>query len=175
MSAKERDAVPADTGLVRKALHGARAGDSAGVHFLYVRYATEVQGYVAGFLGDDEDAAEITESIFADLPGAIAEEGREEAPFWVQISAIARTAVLDHLRARNGAGVSPSHEETEKLRRAFEVLPDEEREVLALRHVAHLTTGEVARALDAPESTVRDLDRHGQEALRAKLAELSPE
>ena len=70
------------------------------LHFLYVRYADDVQGYVETIVRDRHEAEDITQDVFAKLIGAIARYEQREAPFAAWLRLIARTAALDHLRGR---------------------------------------------------------------------------
>jgi RNA polymerase sigma-70 factor, ECF subfamily len=65
-----------------------------------------------------------------------------------------------------------SSERLESLRTALDRLPEDQREVLILRHVAGLTPGDIADALDRTESSVRGLHHRGRVALKAALREL---
>ena len=68
------------------------------LHFLYVRYADDVQGYVESIVRDRHEAEDITQDVFAKLIGGIARYEQREAPFAAWLRLIARTAALEHLR-----------------------------------------------------------------------------
>jgi RNA polymerase sigma-70 factor (ECF subfamily) len=86
--------------LLAKAIAAAKAGDVSALHFLYVRYADDVQGYVRSIVRDRHEAEEITQDVFAKLIGAIARYEQREAPFAAWLMRVARNAALDHLRGR---------------------------------------------------------------------------
>src|SRR4029079_3049221 len=86
--------------LTRKAVARAKAGDSEGLHYLYVRYADDVRRYVAGFIRDHHEAEDITQNVFAKLMTAINKYEEREVPFDAWILRVARNAALDHLRAK---------------------------------------------------------------------------
>jgi RNA polymerase sigma-70 factor (ECF subfamily) len=89
----------ADCGtLLAKAIASAKEGDVSALHFLYVRYADDVQGYVETIVRDRHEAEDITQDVFAKLIGAIARYERREGSFAAWLRLIARTAALDHLR-----------------------------------------------------------------------------
>lgn len=172
-----------NSGLVAKAIEMAKAGDQEGLHFLYVRYAEDVQRYVASFVHDHHEAEDITQNVFAKLMKAIRKYEQREVPFAAWIMRVARNAALDHMRARraipteevriadNGqaqVGVDRGHD----LRHALEELPEDQREVLVLRHIAGLSPVEIASALKKSESSVHGLHHRGRRTLRAKLVEL---
>ena len=48
--------VSGDSRLTRLAVQKAKAGDSEGIHYLYVRYADDVRRYVATFVKDQYEA-----------------------------------------------------------------------------------------------------------------------
>jgi RNA polymerase sigma-70 factor, ECF subfamily len=109
----------ADCGtLLAKAIAGAKEGDVSALHFLYVRYADDVQGYVESIVRDRHEAEDITQNVFAKLISAIARYEQREAPFAAWLMRIARNAVLDHLRSRRQipfAEVRTSDERHEQL------------------------------------------------------------
>jgi len=61
---------------------------------------------------------------------------------------------------------------SQSLREALGQLPDDQREVLVLRHIAGLSPGEIADRLGKTESSVHGLHHRGRGALRAALVEL---
>lgn len=169
--------------LVQQAVERAKAGDSEGLHFLYVRFAPDVHRYVNSFVHDHHEAEDITQNVFAKLMTGIGKYEQREAPFAAWIMRVARNAALDHLRARRAIPtedvrvadtdqVPARLDRNQDLRHAFEQLPDEQREVLVLRHVAGLSPVEIAVALEKTESSVHGLHHRGRRALQAKLVEL---
>ena len=143
---------------LRRAIAATKSGDTSALHFLYVRYADDVRNYVRSIVRDPHDAEDITQDIFAKLMRAIGKYERREVPFTAWILRVARNAALDHMRGRRlvpSEEVHPSDEGYEQvgverlrsLREALQRVPEDQREVLALRH-------------------------RGRGALRAALAEL---
>lgn len=59
----------------------------------------------------------------------------------------------------------------DRLQRALEKLPEEQREVFLLREISGLTFREVAQIMDAPLPTIKSRMRYALEALRRELAE----
>jgi RNA polymerase sigma-70 factor, ECF subfamily len=172
-----------NSGLVAKAVKLAKAGDSEGLHFLYVRYAPDVQRYIASFVKDHHEAEDITQNVFAKLMTAIHKYEQREVPFAAWIMRVARNAALDHMRARRAIPTEEvriadsgqdqvSVDRGQDLRHALEQLPEDQREVLILRHIAGLTPVEIASTLQKSESSVHGLHHRGRRTLRAKLAEL---
>jgi RNA polymerase sigma-70 factor, ECF subfamily len=170
--------------LERSAIAAAKRGEWDAIHYLYVRYADDVLAYVRSILGDHHAAEDVTQNVFAKLMGAIQRyEERGAIPFAGWIMRVSRNAALDHLRARRQIPVEevrtadPGDEGRELERRqclkaALATLPEEQREVLVLRHVLGLSPPEIAERLKKTESSVHGLHHRGRAALRAALIEL---
>jgi RNA polymerase sigma-70 factor (ECF subfamily) len=169
--------------LLRRAIAATKAGDITALHFLYVRYADDVRGYVQSIVREPHDAEDITQNVFAKLSKAILKYEQREVPFAAWILRVARNAALDHMRSRrlvpcdevrtSDEGYEQiGFERSQSLRQALERLPEEQREVLVLRHVAGLSPGEIAERLDKSEGSIHGLHHRGRRALRAALLEL---
>jgi RNA polymerase sigma-70 factor (ECF subfamily) len=173
----------ASSHLTRQAVARAKAGDPEGLHYLYVRYADDVLRYVTSFVRDHHEAEDITQNVFAKLMTAIKKYEQREVPFDAWILRVSRNAALDHLRARRAI---PTEEVRQvdvgrtqtgldrgrALRQALEELPEDQREVLVLRHIVGLSPVEIAGALEKTESSVHGLHHRGRRSLRASLVEL---
>lgn len=172
-----------ESDLVQRAVAHAKAGDPEGIHFLYVRYSPDVLRYVNSVLHDLHEAEDITQNVFAKLITTIGKYEQREVPFTAWILRVARNAALDHMRAKraiptedvriadNGraqVGLDRSH----ALREALADLPEDQREVLVLRHIVGLSPVEIATALDKTESSVHGLHHRGRRTLQANLEEL---
>ncbi len=172
-----------DSRLVQQAVRRAKQGEMDAMHFLYVRYATDVQRYVNSFVHDEHEAEDITQNIFAKLIKAIAKYEERDVPFTAWILRVSRNAALDHIRARRAIpteevrGADDGHTQTsfnrgQDLRQALERLPDDQREVLVLRHIVGLSPLEIADTLGKTESSVHGLHHRGRRTLKANLVEL---
>ena len=174
---------PGNSHLVQEAIERAQAGDSEGLHFLYVRYAADVQRFVNSLVKDHHEAEDITQNVFAKLMKAIKKYEQREVPFVAWIMRVARNAALDHMRARraipaeevriadNGqaqVGIDRGRD----LRHALDQLPEDKREVLILRHIAGLSPVEIAATLEKSESSVHGLHHRGRRSLQATLVEI---
>jgi len=170
-------------GLTREAVARAKAGDSEGIHYLYVRFADDVLRYVNSFVHDSHEAEDITQNVFAKLMTAIGKYEERDVPFDAWILRVARNAALDHLRARRAipteevriadtGRAQTSLDRGRALRQALEELPEDQREVLVLRHIVGLSPVEIAGTLDKSESSVHGLHHRGRRTLRASLVEL---
>jgi RNA polymerase sigma-70 factor (ECF subfamily) len=175
-----------DSRLVQQAVVRAQQGDPEGLHFLYVRFAPDVQRYVNSVVHDHHEAEDITQNVFAKLLTAIGKYERREVPFAAWILRVARNAAFDHMRARRAipteevrvadTGMAQTGiDRGRDLRDALEDLPEDQREVLVLRHIVGLTPIEIATALGKTESSIHGLHHRGRRTLRANLVDLGAE
>lgn len=173
----------ADSRLVQDAVAHAKAGDPEGLHFLYLRYAPDVERYVNSVVHDRHEAEDITQSVFAKLITTIGKYEQREVPFTAWILRVARNAALDHMRARRAipsedvrvadtGQAQVSIDRSRALREALEGLPEDQREVLVLRHIVGLSPLEIAATLEKTESSVHGLHHRGRRSLKASLSEL---
>jgi RNA polymerase sigma-70 factor, ECF subfamily len=169
--------------LLARAIARTKAGDIGALHFLYVRFADDVCGYVASIVRNRHEAEDITHTLFVNLLTKIQRYEQRDVPFAAWILRVARNAALDHVRARRDVPVeevrrSDEGREDEDLERcqslklALDRLPSEQREVLVLRHIAGLTPVEIAQRLGKTESSIHGLHHRGRGALQAALREL---
>ena len=160
----------------------AKEGDTSALHFLYVRYADDIRGYVCSIVRDPHEAEDITQNVFAKLMTSILRYERRETPFAAWILRVARNVALDHVRARRQipfAEVRTSDnghhqidfERLESIREALRQLPEEQREVLVLRHIAGLTPGEIAERMGKSEGSIHGLHHRGRVVVQAALHE----
>jgi RNA polymerase sigma-70 factor (ECF subfamily) len=177
------DARRAPDELVYEAVAAAKVGDMSALHFLYARFADDVCAYVRSIVRDPHAAEDITQNVFAKLMKAIHKYERRNVPFAAWIIRVARNVALDHIRASRQiplAELRTSDEGYEQvgferalsLLEAVARLPDDQREVLVLRHVAGLSPGEIAERLGKTEASIHGLHHRGRGALRAALREL---
>jgi RNA polymerase sigma-70 factor (ECF subfamily) len=173
----------ADSRLVQDAVKHAKAGDPEGLHFLYLRYAPDVQRYVNSVVHDSHEAEDITQGVFAKLITTIGKYEQREVPFTAWILRVARNAALDHVRARraiptedvriaDSGQAQVSIDRSRALREALDDLPEDQREVLILRHVVGLSPMEIAETIGKTESSVHGLHHRGRRSLKTNLTEL---
>ena len=170
-------------GLLESAIVRAKQGDTDALHYLYVRYADDVYGFVNSIVRDSHAAEDITQNVFGKLMSGIRRYERREVPFSAWIIRVARNAALDHMRARRQIPVEEvrlddegheqiGYERSQCLRAALMRLPLDQREVLVLRHLAGLTPGEIAKRLGKTEASVHGLHHRGRGTLQTALREL---
>jgi RNA polymerase sigma-70 factor, ECF subfamily len=169
--------------LLDSAIARAKQGDIDALHYLYVRYADDVYGFVNSIVRDAHAAEDITQNVFGKLMTAIHKYEPREVPFAAWILRVARNAALDHVRARrqipfedvrtdDGGHEEDGLERLECLRDALTRLPREQREVLVLRHVAGLSPGEIAERLGKTEGSIHGLHHRGRSAVQQTLREM---
>ena len=172
-----------DRDLERRAIAAAKAGDWDAVHYLYSRYADDVQRFVRSIVRNHHDAEDITHEVFAKLIKAIQKYEERETPFAAWILRVARNAGLDHLRSRRQIPVEEvritdegreqtSYELSRALKAALADLPESQRQVVVLRHIAGLSPNEIAERLGKTESSIQGLHHRGRAALKGSLREL---
>jgi RNA polymerase sigma-70 factor, ECF subfamily len=178
------DGQPRERRVVTQAVARAKAGDQEAVRFLYMRYADNVYGYVRSIVRDHHEAEDVTQHVFAKLMTALPKYEQREVPFAAWILRVARNVALDHMRQRRAIPceevreLEPSRDEGSDaqqtsliLREALEDLPEDQREVLVLRHLVGLSPGEIAGRLDKSEPSIHGLHHRGRGALRNTLVE----
>jgi RNA polymerase sigma-70 factor, ECF subfamily len=169
--------------LVTQAVARAKTGDMSAVHFLYVRFADDVFGYVRSIVQGTADAEDITQNVFAKLGRGIHKYEPRQVPFRAWILRVARNAALDFLRARRQIPVEEVRiddasdlelcaERVRALREALSRLPPAQRDVLVLRHLVGLSPVEIANRLGKTEGSIHGLHHRGRSALQLALREL---
>jgi RNA polymerase sigma-70 factor (ECF subfamily) len=173
----------AETRLVSRAITAAQAGDRAALGFLYARYSENVCGYVRSILHDQHDAEDVTQQVFAKLIRSICKYEEREVPFLAWILRVARNAAIDHVRGQrlipveevrvtdNGAANprAPGRK-MDDLAEALSTLPEDQREVLVLRHFAGFSPTEIATQMERSEGSIHGLHHRGRRALQAELS-----
>jgi RNA polymerase sigma-70 factor (ECF subfamily) len=175
------DGPAGDRLAVAQAVARAKAGDDEALRFLYVRYADNVYGYVRSIVRDDYEAEDVTQHVFAKLMTVLPKYQERTVPFAAWILRVARNVAVDHMRQRRAIPCEEVRELDERkdhgeaqqisltLREALDSLPDDQRQVLVLRHVVGLTPGEIAGCLGKTEPSVHGLHHRGRGSMRSAL------
>jgi len=169
--------------LVRRAVARAKEGDRDALRFLYIRYSDSVYGYVRSIVRDDFEAEDITQHVFAKLMTVIVKYDQRGVPFLGWLLRLSHNAAIDHLRSRRAipteeifgpdARTDDDHaERSATLHEALATLPEEQRDVVLMRHLCGLSPGEIAIRTDRSESSVHGLHHRGRRALRTELLRL---
>jgi len=174
---------PEEERIVRRAVAAAKAGDADAIRYLYLRYADNVYGYVRTIVRDDHEAEDITQHVFAKLMAAIHRYEPHGVPFSRWLLRMAHNAAVDHLRAARSTPVeevrgaddpddNASADRLRTLRTALSLVPDDQREVLVLRHIGGLSPTEIAQRMGRSTSAIHSLHHRGRGALVAALRDL---
>jgi RNA polymerase sigma-70 factor (ECF subfamily) len=177
------DESPAVTREVRLAIARAKEGDRDAVRFLYVRYSDNVYGYVRSIVRDDREAEDLTQHVFMKLVTVITKYEDRGVPFSGWLLRLARNVALDHLRRRRPTPTEDvlavdthvdetSRERARDFHSALASLPDEQRDVVIMRHVVGLTPQEIAERMGRSESSIHGLHHRGRRALQVELRRL---
>jgi RNA polymerase sigma-70 factor (ECF subfamily) len=177
------DESPEATREVRLAIARAKEGDREALRLLYVRYSDNVYGYVRSIVRDEKEAEDLTQHVFLKLITAICKYDDRGVPFSAWLLRLARNAALDHLRRRRATpteevyGADTHFDETSldcarDLRAALDALPEEQRNVVVMRHVIGLTPPEIAERMGRSESSIHGLHHRGRKALQQELRRL---
>jgi RNA polymerase sigma-70 factor (ECF subfamily) len=175
---------PGQNRIVAQAVTRAKAGDQEALRFLYLQYADNVYGYVRSIVRDEYEAEDVTQHVFAKLITVIGKYEERQVPFAAWILRVARNVALDHVRQRRPIPCEEvrdeemtesnesAHHRSLALRDALASLPEEQREVLVLRHVVGLSPGEIAGRLGRTEPSIHGLHHRGRGALRSVLHQM---
>jgi RNA polymerase sigma-70 factor, ECF subfamily len=166
----------------RLAVARAKEGDQDALRFLYVSYSHNIYGYVRSIVRDDHEAEDVTQHVFAKLMTSIVKYDDRGVPFFAWLLRLARNVAIDHLRANR---LTPTEnvldpdmssqidlDRAETVRSALATLPDEQRQVVLMRHVIGLTPGEIADHMGRSEGSIHGLHHRGRRALQKELARL---
>jgi RNA polymerase sigma-70 factor, ECF subfamily len=168
---------------VNRAVLAAKAGDGNAVRFLYVHFKDNVYSYVLSIVREPYEAEDVTQQVFMKLMSAIGKYEPRSVPFTAWILRVARNVAIDHLRQRRSISCEqvfePSSQRDDSdrdcrwgLESALKELPEEQREVVVLRHLVGLTPGEIAERMGRSESSIHGLHHRGRRALKLALTEV---
>ena len=168
---------------ITRAVIAAKAGDMDAVRFLYIRYKDNVYGYVLSIIREPHEAEDATQQVFMKLMSSIQKYEPRAVPFTAWILRVARNVAIDHLRQRRSIACEevfdPSCQSDDSgrdcrwdLQFALGALPEDQRDVVVLRHLVGLTPGEIAERLGRSEASVHGLHHRGRRALKQQLIEI---
>jgi RNA polymerase sigma-70 factor (ECF subfamily) len=167
-----------------------RAGDTVAIMRVYDQHQGRVRAFARRLTGDDDAADDLVQDVFVALPRAV-QSFRGEASlgsFLISIavnrahthvrSAIRRRRAMERLalepETHANAHTDPERalsqgQLAEKLSRALDALPIDQRVAFVLCEVEERTSTEVSRMLGVPEGTVRTRVFHARKKLRERL------
>jgi RNA polymerase sigma-70 factor (ECF subfamily) len=176
------DESPETLTKTRLAIARAKEGDQDALRFLYLSYSNNIYGYVRSIVRDDHEAEDVTQHVFAKLMTTIVKYDDRGVPFFAWLLRLARNVAIDHLRANRltptetvldpDASAGVDLDRAQLVRDALATLPQEQRQVVVLRHVVGLTPGEIADRMGRSEGSIHGLHHRGRRALRRELERL---
>ena len=182
----------------QRSLQRVAAGDAGGLGALYDRHGRSVYSLALRILGDEGDAEEVTQDVFAQAwrRAAQYDEARGSVAAWLLV--MARTRAIDRFRARRVRPEGRVHDDEgltlqqlpstnpdvaselmeaergRRVRRALEDLPFLQRVAIELAYFEGLSQREIAERLEQPLGTVKTRMRLGLLKLRDALVEVQP-
>lgn len=188
-SGLEFPSIPAVTLQVeRQTVDRACGGDQQALADIYDWYMPRIYRYAVARLGNTVDAEDVTEEVFLKMLGAISGFRWRDVPFSSWLFRIAHNHIATHFRRnaqRGGATVGIPEEMVdqrhdlaaaveqqmaiEDVRRATELLPEAQREVIALRFAVGLSISETAKVLGKREGNVKALQHKAVAKLQKML------
>jgi RNA polymerase sigma-70 factor (ECF subfamily) len=178
---------PVSVELERATVDRARRGDQAALADLYDWYMPRIYRYAMARLGNVAEAEDLTQDVLLKMLDGIGDFRWKDVPFSSWLFRIAHNQVASHFRRnaqRGGPSAALSEDMVdlrqqpaaaveemltiEEVRRATDLLPDAQREVIVLRFAVGMTITETAKALHKREGNVKAL----QHKAVAKLQKL---
>ena len=168
---------------IPRAVARAKSGDMDAIHFLYLRYKDNVYGYVLSILRDAHEAEDATQAVFMKLISVIHKYEPRQVPFTAWILRVAHNVAIDSLRQRRGIPCEEvieswrpaddsGHDRRWGLEQALDTLPEDQRDVVVLRHLVGLSPGEIADRMGRTESSIHGLHHRARRALCRELVRM---
>jgi RNA polymerase sigma-70 factor (ECF subfamily) len=169
-----------ERGELSRVIRRAKTGDQEAIRWLYVQYGDNVYGYARSILRDEHEAEDIRQQVFARLMTSIGRYEERSVPFSAWLLRCTHNMAIDHLRRRrpilceearaaDERSDDRGRELSEALTAALAELPQIQRDVIVLRHVAGYSPGEIAERLGKSEDSIHGLHHRGRRALKQAL------
>jgi len=173
-----------NTEELRALIVRAQQGDKNAFGSLYEFFYTPIYRYIYFRVRSKDDAVELTQEVFMKAFTAFARyESRTDTPL-PYLYTIARNIVIDRGKKKHTVEVDEevfanisddsmnlerdaiNAEESDAMKRAMQLLPEDQREALELRFALGLSGREVAETMGKTEEAVRQLQSRGLKSLR---------
>jgi RNA polymerase sigma-70 factor, ECF subfamily len=181
-----------------RSLQRVASGDAGGLGAVYDRHGRAVYSLALRILGDEGDAEEVTQDVFAQAWRRAGQYDQTRGTVAAWLLVMARTRAIDRFRARrvrpegrvqddadltlqqlpatspDAASEMMAAERGQRVRRALEDLPFLQRVAIELAYFEGLSQREIAERLEQPLGTVKTRMRLGLLKLRDALVEVQP-
>lgn len=174
-------------------------GDQLAFEILVRRYSTPLFNFICRFLGDYDQACDVSQQVFLRFYTSLPNLSTGE-PFKPWLFQVARNCCVDELRRRKRYAIHFSQLESENsegeltfladmpdpgplpeelmerhdvqdyLHRAIDALPPKFRAVVILRYMSQLSFSEIGRTLNMPEATAKTYFHRAKVLLRKILS-----
>jgi RNA polymerase sigma-70 factor, ECF subfamily len=169
----------------KTAIERCKTGDTEAFRHVVERYQAEAIGHATAILGNREDALDAVQEAFIDAFQSLDrfDLNRRFYP-WFYIILRNRCYKLAHGRKQRSVSssdemeilaptASMQPEVSMLLDQCLLELPDQDRELITLRHLDGLSYQELAERLEVPQGTIMSRLYHARKRLRDKLAHRS--
>ena len=164
-----------------------KQGDVNLYNSLMERYERRVLGFVYRIIGNWGDAEELTQNCFLKayyaLPGY-----QPSGRFFAWLLTIARNLSKNHLEKKNREmkSLSPkpipddvkdsvnSGSRNDEIQEWFSILPEDYKQVMALKYIGDLSCLEIAEMEGISESAVKQRLRRGRDMIRERFEKIKP-
>jgi RNA polymerase sigma-70 factor, ECF subfamily len=166
-------------------LDRARDFDAAALSEIYDQYESKIYSYIYHRTGDSDLAEDLTAQVFLRVLEAIQQGKAWRSSFSGWLYRIAHNLVIDHYRRRSrntqvslddapvlyaneGDPVKSAERElsAERLRKAINLLTEEQAQVISLRFLESLSIAEAAAMMDKTEGAIKALQYRAVMSLR---------
>ena len=172
-------------------------GDAAAFEQLYARYKHQLYQYCLNSCDNEATANELFQEVWIRVIKARS-QFKNDSPFNAWLFRIARNIIIDHYRSKGRKPVTESIDEPQSqsvatlkssllspeqmagiqeretlLYNALQQLPDVQREAVLLKHIAGMSTAEIATMVETGVETVKSRLRYATSKLRTLLEDMS--
>jgi RNA polymerase sigma-70 factor (ECF subfamily) len=167
----------------RRIVEAAQNGDLDALGSLYDSHINQVYRYALARLGNVHDAEDVAEEIFLKMLAGLPSYQWRKVPFAAWLMRIARNEVVSFARRSGRRALDGELPEEvierlmalEDMRRAVQLLPEAQREVIILRFASGLSVADTAKALNKNENNVKVLQHKGMQRLQVLMTPKYPE